>query len=143
MPQRVASAGQGLVAGIAAASALILVAAAPTPTLKPQPSPTVNWNKFHLDLGNTAFNDQEKTLTKGTVKHLNLLWQFTTNGPIYGSPSVSGSRVLIGDSSGNLNWHGPAPLILHFHLDVEIPKGATATPLAGTKAGSTQPPAPP
>ena len=102
MPQRVASAGQGLVAGIAAASALILVAAAPTPTLKPQPSPTVNWNKFHLDLGNTAFNDQEKTLTKGTVKHLNLLWQFTTNGPIYGSPSVSGSRVLIGDSSGTL-----------------------------------------
>ena len=102
MPQRVASAGQGLVAGIAAASALILVAAAPTPTLKPQPSPTVNWNKFHLDLGNTAFNDQEKTLTKGTVKHLNLLWQFTTNGAIYESPSVSGSRVFVGDSSGTL-----------------------------------------
>ncbi len=102
MIQPVASAGQGLVAGIAAASALILVAAAPTPTLKPQPSPTVNWNKFHLDLGNTAFNDQEKTLTKGTVKHLNLLWQFTTNGAIYESPSVSGSRVFVGDSSGTL-----------------------------------------
>src|SRR5438034_6583933 len=102
MPQRVASAGQGLVAGIAAASALILVAATPTPTAKPQPSPTVNWNKFHLDLGNTAFNDQEKTLTKGTVKRLNLLWQFTTNGEIYESPSVSGSRVFVGDSSGTL-----------------------------------------
>ena len=50
---------------------------------------------------------------------------------------ATGSRnvVFIGDSSGNLNWHGPAPLILHFHLDVEIPKGATATPLAGTKTG--------
>src|SRR5439155_346826 len=35
-------------------------------------------------------------------KRLHLFWQFTTNGPIYGSPSVSGSRVLIGDSSGTL-----------------------------------------
>lgn len=58
---------------------------------------------------------------------------------------ATGSRnvVFIGDSSGNLNWHGPAPLILHFHLDVEIPKGATATPLAGTKTGPGQPPATP
>ncbi|HXI22762.1 MAG TPA: hypothetical protein VNG71_02725, partial [Pyrinomonadaceae bacterium] len=22
---------------------------------------------------------------------------------------------------GNLNWHGPAPMVLHFHLDIEIP----------------------
>ena len=34
--------------------------------------------------------------------------------------------VFVGeiDKGGNLNWHGPDPLILHFHLDLEIPKGA-------------------
>jgi hypothetical protein len=41
---------------------------------------------------------------------------------------ATGSRNVefMGDSSGNLNWHGPDPLILHFHLDLEIPKGAKA-----------------
>ncbi len=38
------------------------------------------------------------------------------------------------DSSGNLNWHGPDPLILHFHLDLEIPQGALA-PAAGPGGG--------
>ena len=28
---------------------------------------------------------------------------------------------------GKLNWHGPYPLILHFHLDLEIPKKQPAT----------------
>jgi len=32
---------------------------------------------------------------------------------------------------GSLNWHGPAPLILHFHLDLEIPQKPSA-PGAGT-----------
>ncbi|MGH3693060.1 MAG: hypothetical protein ACRDRX_03505 [Pseudonocardiaceae bacterium] len=42
----------------------------------------------------------------------------------------TGSRNVefMGASSGNLNWHGPDPLILHFHLDLEIPKGAKAPP---------------
>jgi hypothetical protein len=42
--------------------------------------------------------------------------------------AATGSRnvVFMGDSSGNLNWHGPDPLILHFHLDLEIPKGVKA-----------------
>ena len=41
---------------------------------------------------------------------------------------ATGARNVefMGDSSGNLNWHGPDPLILHFHLDLEIPKGAKA-----------------
>ena len=30
------------------------------------------------------------------------------------------------DKAGGLNWHGPAPLILHFHLDLEIPQKPTA-----------------
>ncbi len=39
--------------------------------------------------------------------------------------SITGSQNVIfqGVSSGDrLNWHGPAGLILHFHLDLEIPK---------------------
>lgn len=42
--------------------------------------------------------------------------------------AATGSRNVefIGESSGNLNWHGPDPLILHFHLDLEIPKGVQA-----------------
>ncbi len=31
------------------------------------------------------------------------------------------------DKSGGLNWHGPAPLILHFHLDLEIPRKPPAS----------------
>jgi hypothetical protein len=43
--------------------------------------------------------------------------------------TATGSRNVefMGDSSGNLNWHGPDPLILHFHLDLEIPKGVKAS----------------
>jgi hypothetical protein len=34
---------------------------------------------------------------------------------------------FIGSSSAtDLNWHGPAPLILHFHLDLEIPQKPVA-----------------
>jgi len=32
---------------------------------------------------------------------------------------------------GQLNWHGPTPLILHFHLDLEIPQKPSA-PSGGT-----------
>jgi hypothetical protein len=30
------------------------------------------------------------------------------------------------DKEGKPNWHGPDPLILHFHLDLDIPKGTQA-----------------
>ncbi len=42
----------------------------------------------------------------------------------------TGSRNVefMGSSGGgNLNWHGPDPLILHFHLDLEIPQKGPAT----------------
>jgi hypothetical protein len=41
--------------------------------------------------------------------------------------AVTGTRnvVFVGDSKGNLNWHGP--LILHFHLDLDIPQKPPAT----------------
>jgi len=45
--------------------------------------------------------------------------------------AATGTRNVefIGDSSAtSLNWHGPAPLILHFHLDLEIPQKPGATP---------------
>ncbi|MBA3831277.1 MAG: hypothetical protein H0X34_05210 [Chthoniobacterales bacterium] len=41
-----------------------------------------------------------------------------------------GSRNVefMGSSGGStLNWHGPGALILHFHLDLEIPQKTTAT----------------
>jgi uncharacterized protein DUF4157 len=48
---------------------------------------------------------------------------------------ITGSRNVefMGDSGGSrLNWHGPDPLILHFHLDLEIPQKKPA-PAAGTQ----------
>jgi hypothetical protein len=46
--------------------------------------------------------------------------------------AATGSRNVefIGevDRSGNLNWHGPAPLKLHFHLDLEIPPKPPPSP---------------
>jgi hypothetical protein len=52
--------------------------------------------------------------------------------------AATGSRNVefIGESSAtSLNWHGPAPLILHFHLDLEIPQKPVPTP--PTPQGST------
>lgn len=44
--------------------------------------------------------------------------------------AATGTRnvVFVGDSKGNLNWHGP--LILHFHLDLDLPQKppAASTP---------------
>lgn len=31
-------------------------------------------------------------------------------------------------SATSINWHGPAPLILHFHLDIEVPQKPNPTP---------------
>lgn len=41
--------------------------------------------------------------------------------------AATGTRnvVFVGDSKGNLNWHGP--LILHFHLDLDIPQKPAAS----------------
>ncbi|MDQ6648315.1 MAG: hypothetical protein M3Y93_14005, partial [Pseudomonadota bacterium] len=33
-----------------------------------------------------------------------------------------------GSSATSINWHGPAPLILHFHLDLEIPQKPNPNP---------------
>jgi hypothetical protein len=43
--------------------------------------------------------------------------------------AATGTRNVefMGESGGGkLNWHGPAPLILHFHLDLEIPQKRAA-----------------
>jgi len=45
--------------------------------------------------------------------------------------AATGSRnveFMGGSSATNLNWHGPAPLILHFHLDLEIPQKPAPAP---------------
>jgi hypothetical protein len=45
--------------------------------------------------------------------------------------AATGTRNVefVGESSATgLNWHGPAPLILHFHLDLEIPQKPAPTP---------------
>jgi hypothetical protein len=52
--------------------------------------------------------------------------------------AATGTRNVefVGDSSAtSLNWHGPAPLILHFHLDLEIAQKPAPTP--PTPQGST------
>lgn len=45
---------------------------------------------------------------------------------------TTGTRnvVFVGNApGGGLNWHGPAPMVLHFHLDIELPPPApSATP---------------
>ena len=53
--------------------------------------------------------------------------------------AATGTRNVefMGTSSAtSINWHGPAPLILHFHLDLEIPQKPNPTP------PTTQGPAP-
>jgi hypothetical protein len=45
--------------------------------------------------------------------------------------AATGTRNVefMGESGGGkLNWHGPDPLILHFHLDLEIPQKPSAPP---------------
>lgn len=46
--------------------------------------------------------------------------------------AATGTRNVefMGTSSAtSINWHGPAPLILHFHLDLDIPQKPNPTPL--------------
>ena len=126
---RLAKTDVSLRGALVAIFALILVGAPPTRAVSPQRAPTV-WKRFHFDLGNTAFNDQETILTRGTIKRLHLFWQFTTNGPIYGSPSVSGSRVLIGDSSGTL-W------VLHTDTGADLDHLALGNNAYGSGAYAT------
>jgi len=50
--------------------------------------------------------------------------------------AATGTRNVefMGQSSASqLNWHGPAPLILHFHLDLEVPQKTPATQPAPAK----------
>jgi len=57
----------------------------------------------------------------------------------------TGSRNVIpiaNTDKGELVWHGPDPLILHFHLDIQIPQGAQATdpaPAAGCSPDVSKP----
>ncbi len=53
-----------------------------------------------------------------------------------GSATKSGSRVT------GLNWHGPAPLILHFHLDLAPLSGAASRWSGSTATSSTPAPTP-
>ncbi|HUD49010.1 MAG TPA: DUF4157 domain-containing protein [Candidatus Baltobacteraceae bacterium] len=62
-----------------------------------------------------------------TAKLLGARWRVLYNdfGVAQEVNQKTGSRnvVFTGDSgSSKLNWHGPDPLILHFHLDLEIAK---------------------
>jgi hypothetical protein len=46
--------------------------------------------------------------------------------------------VYMGNNpGGKLNWHGPAPMVLHFHLDIQLPPPKPDAP----KAEGTTPPA--
>lgn len=52
---------------------------------------------------------------------------------------VTGTRnvTYMGNNpKGTLNWHGPAPMVLHFHLDIQLPPPA-ATPASPTPASPT------
>ena len=45
--------------------------------------------------------------------------------------------VYMGNNpGGTLNWHGPAPMVLHFHLDIQLP---TPNPVEPSQAGIMQP----
>ncbi|HQY93034.1 DUF4157 domain-containing protein [Caldilinea sp.] len=70
-----------------------------------------------------------------TAKALGARWRVLYNdfGVAQEVNRATGSRNVefVGSSGGGkLNWHGPAPLILHFHLDLEIPQ---KKPAAGVK----------
>ena len=70
-----------------------------------------------------------------TAKKLGARWRVLYNdfGVAQEVNRITGNRNVefMGQSGGgNLNWHGPHPLILHFHLDLEIPQKKSA---AGTQ----------
>ena len=70
---------------------------------KPGPGPTpVDWNRFHFSLDNAALNGQETTITTKNAGRLKTLWTFNAGAVIYGSPAVSGSRVIFGTANGTL-----------------------------------------
>lgn len=59
---------------------------------------------------------------------------------------ATGTRNVVfigGVSHGDLVWHGPAPMILHFHLDIQLPAPADAQPTAvqSSPGVTTVPPA--
>jgi hypothetical protein len=62
-----------------------------------------------------------------TAKKLGARWRVLYNdfGVAQEVNQKTGSRnveFVGGSGGGKINWHGPDPLILHFHLDLEIPK---------------------
>lgn len=82
-----------------------------------------------------------------TAKSLGARWRVLYNdfGVAEEVNKATGFRnvMFMGDSTApNLNWHGP--LVLHMHLDLEIPQAAPAAPAAattGTPAANTPAPA--
>jgi hypothetical protein len=67
-----------------------------------------------------------------TAKALGARWRVLYNdfGVAQEVNQITGSLnvVFIGTSSiDKLNWHGPSPLVLHFHLDLEIPQKKPTT----------------
>ncbi|MBI1743125.1 DUF4157 domain-containing protein [Candidatus Acetothermia bacterium] len=93
---------------------------------------------FSTDLSLTATRDQRgfwehSTAVRfllaidATAKALGARWRVLYNdfGVAQEVNQITSSRNVefIGHSEGGkLNWHGPDPLILHFHLDLEIPQ---------------------
>lgn len=71
-----------------------------------------------------------------TAKALGARWRvlyddFRVAQEVNAATGTRNVEFMGGSGGGNLNWHGPDPLILHFHLDLEIPQKPSA-PAGGT-----------
>jgi polyvinyl alcohol dehydrogenase (cytochrome) len=69
----------------------------PIQTIPPDPN---DWPMYNHDVLGTRFNPAEATLTRESVKHLQIEWVFPTKGDVYATPSVVNEGVYAGDTSG-------------------------------------------
>jgi outer membrane protein assembly factor BamB len=60
-----------------------------------------NWSQFGFKPDGIRTNQFENVLNPSTVGSLDLLWTYTTGGPIYTSPSVADGVVYVASTDGN------------------------------------------
>jgi hypothetical protein len=55
-----------------------------------------NWNQFHFGANRKGLNPYENVLNTSTVSGIDLLWSYTTGGPVYSSPAAADGVVYVG-----------------------------------------------
>src|SRR5258708_2838404 len=61
-----------------------------------------NWLSAGADLGNSRYQDKEKSISAKTVSRLQLKWSVDTVGDVVAHPAVEGNFLYFPDSAGFL-----------------------------------------